>query len=316
MENIEILQRVAEMERRRYSSVGDYSVTDLISPPRIVALRKRHQEDIEQPLASVVAAMYGTAVHEYFEKYLRKWVKISGYPGYTFEEQISTKIKDRIVSGRYDIRDNKVLTDLKTCKVWKKVFDPHLVEWTQQQNLYAYLLKNARSIEVTKLNIIAFYKDWEERAMIRNSQNSVEYPKTQIEEIELELWSPEKQEFYCHDRLSLHMSNEDLPDSLLTPCSREERWERFPDGEQVQYAIMKTPKSKRAARVIKTTLADAVEVASTMKGITKDSFIEVRYAKRVRCENWCPVNKFCDIFQEYANKKKSGKLNDYIPLGV
>ena len=304
------------MERKRYSSSGDYSVTALISPPRIVALRKRYKDAIEQPLSSVVAAMYGTAVHEYFEKYLKKWVKFTGYGGYTFEEEVSAKINGRTVTGRYDIRDNKVLTDLKTCKVWKKVFDPEFVEWTQQQNLYAYLLRVSRGIRVEKLNILAFYKDWEERAMIRNSKGSTEYPKTQIEEIELEQWEPEVQENYCYRRLGLHADCESLSDSDLPECTREERWERFPDGEQVQFAIMKTPKSKRAVRVVKTTLDDAYKVASTIKGITKESFIEVRYAKRTRCEDWCAVNEFCNTYQKYREAKKQNKLNDYLPLGV
>ena len=42
LDSIQILARVAEMERDRYSKSGDYSVTDIITPPRIVHLKKRY----------------------------------------------------------------------------------------------------------------------------------------------------------------------------------------------------------------------------------------------------------------------------------
>ena len=141
MEHIKILERVAEMERERYSSSGDYSVTEIIDPPRLVRLKKRYGSEVIQPLSAVIPSMFGTAVHEYFEKYLKKWVFKTGYAGYTFEEQLEAEVLGRKLSGRYDIRDNLDLIDLKTCKVWKKVFDPNLKEWIEQQNCYAYLLK-------------------------------------------------------------------------------------------------------------------------------------------------------------------------------
>jgi hypothetical protein len=56
LDKIDILNRVAEMERARYSSSGDYSVTSLIDPPRVVQLKKRHK-DIVPPIKSVISAM-------------------------------------------------------------------------------------------------------------------------------------------------------------------------------------------------------------------------------------------------------------------
>ena len=326
MDNILVLQRVADMEREMYSSSGDYSVTEIIDPPRLVRLKKRYGSEVIQPLSSVIASMMGTAMHEYFEKYLKKWVFKTGYSGYTFEEQLNVamdvctkftedsdaKIVTRNLSGRYDIRDNLDLIDIKTCKVWKKVFDPELKEWTEQQNCYNYLLKEARNIELNRLLIVAIYKDWQEGQSLRSST----YPQTQIEEYELPMWPYEVTKEFIETKLAGHIAVEDTPDEELPACTREERWERFNGGHQVEYAIMKSAKSTRAMKLIKTNLEDAFAAAQSMKGITKESFIEVRYAQRTRCENWCSVNMYCNDYLSYAAAKNNNTLNDYIPLGV
>ena len=312
MDHIKILQRVAEMERERYSSSGDYSVTEIIDPPRLVRLKKRYGSETIQPLSAVIPSMMGTAMHEYFEKYLKKWVFKTGYGGYTFEEQLEVEMLERKLSGRYDIRDNLDLIDLKTCKVWKKVFDPDLKEWVQQQNCYAFLLKESRNIDIKRLLITAIYKDWQEGQSLRNK----DYPNHQIEEYELPKWPYEVTKQFIEGRLMLHIAAEDLPDDKLPACTREERWERFPEGHQVAYAIMKNSKSNRAMKVVKTNIDDAFKEVQSMKGITKDSFIEVRYAQRTRCENWCNVKDYCNDYKSYAAAKQNNSLNDYIPLGV
>ena len=312
MDHIKILQRVAEMERERYSSSGDYSVTEIIDPPRLVRLKKRYGSETIQPLSAVIPSMMGTAMHEYFEKYLKKWVFKTGYGGYTFEEQLEVEMLKRKLSGRYDIRDNLDLIDLKTCKVWKKVFDPDLKEWVQQQNCYAFLLKESRNIDIKRLLITAVYKDWQEGQSLRNK----DYPNHQIEEYELPKWPYEVTKQFIEGRLMLHIAAEDLPDDKLPACTREERWERFPEGHQVAYAIMKNSKSNRAMKVVKTNIDDAFKEVQSMKGITKDSFIEVRYAQRTRCEHWCQCKDYCNDYASYALQKKNNTLNDYIPLGV
>lgn len=312
MEHILVLSRIAEMERERYSSSGDYSVTEIIDPPRLVRLRKRYGSEVIQPLSAVIPSMIGTAVHEYFEKYLKKWIFKTGYGGYTFEEQVETEVCGRKLSGRYDIRDNRDLIDIKTCKVWKKVFDPDLKEWTQQQNCYAYLIRESRNINIQRLLITAIYKDWQEGQSLRNK----DYPNDQVEEYELTKWQHEQTKKFIEDRMMLHIAAEDLPDDKLPACTREERWERFQGGHQIEYAIMKNSKSNRAMKLIKTNIEDAFTEAQSMKGITKDSFIEVRYAQRTRCEKWCSVKDYCNDYKSYAAAKQNNTLNDYIPLGV
>ena len=114
----------------------------------------------------------------------------------------------------------------------------------------------------------------------------------------------------------LHIATEDLPDDKLPACTREERWERFNGGHQVEYAIMKNAKANRAMKLVKTNIEDAFMEVQSLKGITKESFIEVRYAQRTRCEKWCQCKDYCNDYKSYAMAKKNNALNDYIPLGV
>ena len=54
-----------------YVSFGDYSVTDLINPPRVVLLNKRHKHEVIPPASSTIAAVMGTGIHNEIERLLR-----------------------------------------------------------------------------------------------------------------------------------------------------------------------------------------------------------------------------------------------------
>jgi hypothetical protein len=310
LENIYILKRVAEMEAERYSKSGDYSVTDLITPPRIVHLKKRHGASTKQ-LDSMIASMLGTAIHEYFEKYLELWIDKHDYDGYSLEEQVSIERQGRRISGRYDIREGDTLYDLKSIKVWKLIFDPSLDEYHEQQNLYRLLVKLDKGVTLKELNIVAIYKDWQEGNALRDRN----YPQQQVIEYGLSIWPWSKTENFMDTKLAELIRCEELSDEDLPVCSREDRWERHPGGEAVHFAILKNRKAKRATKVVRGgTLETALAVAEGVKGMTTDSVIEVRYAMPKRCQKYCDVNEHCNWYQEWASKHKRGKVNDYFNI--
>jgi hypothetical protein len=215
----------------------------------------------------------------------------------------------RLVSGTFDILHlEKDLYDIKACKVWKTTFDPDMKDWHEQQNIYAYLL-NERGIAVKSVNILAVYMDWIASSAVRDRR----YPQYPIVLYPLRLWSREEQHEFIQRRLDMHVAVENVPDDDLPSCTREERWERFQDGSQVQYALMKDPKAKRAMKV-ESTMDDIIKYAQGAK-VTGESFIEVRYARRKRCEQYCSINEYCNHYRGYAEAKKSDTLNDIIPIG-
>jgi hypothetical protein len=321
LEDILILQRVAEMEQERYSKSGDYSVTDLVNPPRVVHLKKRYGHKVTPRLDTSISSMMGTGMHEYFEKYLDLWCDKYNYDGYSLEEQVKVswdtmidgKVETRLISGRYDIREGKDLYDLKTAKVWKLIFDPNLEEYHEQQNFYSHLIKINKDISLDTVNIVALYKDWQEGNALRDRN----YPQQQMMQYQLTKWPDVETEKLISLRLKRLVENENVKDEDLPLCSRKERWERHQGGETVHYAILKNRKAKRATKVVRGgTLDDAMVIANGMKGMTKDSVIEVRYAFPKRCAKYCDTNEFCSFWKEWNEKNKKGIVNDYFTFKV
>lgn len=310
MNHIQIIKDAFEIYGREYKSLGDYSATSLIDPPRKVQLTKRYGHLCKPPIESMIAALVGTAVHEKMEKLLR--LANVKNPDYMLERSVihpchvGENMETRLVAGRFDILyKERDLYDIKTAKTWKLIFDPDMIDWHQQQNIYAYLLK-MRGIEIKTLNIVAFYLDWIEANAIRDRH----YPQSPIVQYKLKLWDWVEISDFITQRLQMHVRAEDLKDEDLPECTMEERWERLPT-----YALMKNAKAKRATKVIREgSFEDALRAARSTKGMGSDSFIEVRHSVRKRCEKYCKVNEYCNQYKEYIRKKNSQGLNTIFPL--
>lgn len=306
-----IIQDILCAHKNHYVPYGHYSVTTLISPPRVARLEKRYGAEVEPDIQRDMPSLYGTAVHNYMEACLRKYDMVDDV-NYELERLLFTNINDRMITGRFDVLANrKHMFDFKTCKSWKLIFDPDMKEWHEQQNIYAFILLREQKIEIDTINVIALYQDWQEGQALRSSQ----YPQSQMIEYELEKWDPRITEEFLRERLYLHKQCEDLPDEELPECTPEERWERFPDGRTEQYALMKDKKAKSAmpGSLKCETMKDIVELARSKK-TTGESYIEVRHAQRKRCEKYCSINKWCNHYQDYMDKQYHGTLNEIIPL--
>lgn len=307
MDHIKPLVDAIAMHERQYHSYGDYSATQLINPPRIVQLNKRYGDKVTTPIAGSIASFIGTGVHFYMEHML----KLSNVKEarYELERGVFDKIEDRLITGKFDIlSDNRHIYDIKTCKTWKTIFDPEMVEWTEQQNIYAYLLRR-RGVDIEKIFIIAVYLDWQESLALRNKA----YPQEPVIQYRLPLWSEDEQELYLLERLEEHKDNESLSDEDLYVCTPEERWERFEPNVHKKYAVMKNEKAARALKV-STDMTDILAYCRKSKSLSSESFVEVRYAQRKRCEKYCSVNQFCDVYQDYCEKKKTNTLNTRITM--
>lgn len=313
MEHIQIVKDAFEIYATQYRSLGDYSATSLIDPPRKVQLTKRYGHLVKPTIESMVAAMVGTSVHEKMEELL-KLANVKN-PDYLLERSLvhpfwtgPDGVEQRLVAGRFDILyKEKDLYDIKTVKTWKTIFDPEMKDWHQQQNIYAYLLFQ-RGITIESLNIVAFYLDWIESNAIRDRH----YPQAPLVQYKLTLWPWEQTAKFIDDRLAKHVAAEYEEDDNLPKCTMEERWERSPE-----YAIMKNAKAKRATKVLRdegTTFDQAVQVARSLSGLGADSYIEVRHKARKRCDKYCRVNGYCNLYKAYAQKREQHGLNEIFPL--
>ena len=266
---------------------GDYSVTELVAPPRITQLKRRHDNEIIEDASDRLWMLAGSAMHEVLEG-----AKIDN----AFQEEwLSLEIEGIIVTGIpdwYSSRD--VVADYKFTSVWA-IIEGLKSEWEAQVNCYAYMYRTY-GFPVKGLEINAFLHDWR-RGEAKRGGN---YPPIPFVRLAVPDWGEEKQLEYFHERLGAHEIVRQLPDDDLPICAPEERWEK-----STSYAVMKG-KNKGATRVC-TTLVTAEEWLKQ----GKEYRIEERPGESVRCakepNGYCGVSQFCNWGR---NKEEGGRMND------
>ena len=315
---IKILEDIFSL-RSSYRSFGDYSATSLIDSPRRVQLYKRYSDQEVVTPKTQFASMVGQAIHKEITDRLKIYSQTNGeyiveahivhpitlnFPETTTEGGILLPKKNtvvRLLSGQFDIlHKERALHDIKTCKTWKVIFDPDKIEWTQQLNIYRWILSK-KGITVEELYIDALFMDWQEGRTFQDAR----YPKTPQVEYPINVWPLEQTESFIKERLAMHIGNEGRSDAELAACTKEEMWEN-----DTEYGIFKDEQAKRATKVVKEgSLMDAISVARNLKGVGPDGYIELRHGQRKRCDEWCGVNKFCNLYSEYcAGKDAAGNL--------
>jgi hypothetical protein len=277
-------ETLVALATRDYYTKGksDYSVTEIISPPRIQRLRREHFEEIEQDVSDMLWMLLGTALHVVAER--------SEVSGHTNEERLSVGVDGIILSGAIDLQkdeaDGITITDYKFTSAWALMNDKP--EWEQQQNIYKYLVERVKKKPVKGLKICALIRDWSRR----DAQNKADYPQAPIQVIDIPMWTFDRTEHFIKERVEMHRDSKVNADwgEELPLCSDEERWVR-----PTTYAVKKDGR-KTAIRVFDTQdEADALlkEMPEKDKG-----FIEIRKGEAVRCTgNFCGVSQWCSQFQ-------------------
>lgn len=325
--------RAAQYSRRAYDEThtrpSHRSVTQLILPPRIDLLRKRHHNELTSDVADEFWALLGSAVHHILE-----WGAESHQEA---EERIYTEIDGWIISGMLDVQNNLVdgmdengkerkeihIQDYKVTAAYnllKENFNPETgkaepkTEWVQQLNMQAYLVEKEKNIPVTSLEIVAIVRDWQRRL----AQGDPFYPVAPVVRVPIPLWTTEKQEAYIRERIHSHRHAEMMTelssgDDDLPECSPEERWENG-----TKWAVWKIGKiggrGKRPTRVA----SSEAEAQAIVDNLTRDMGvaggkkftyeIEHRPGKPSRCVgNFCSVSEWCS---QWKNDPRSKENNE------
>jgi hypothetical protein len=258
---------------------SDYSVTEIMSPPRIQRLRHKHFHEMEQDVVDKLWSVMGTAIHTAMER--------TNVTGHVKEERIFTEIDGIVLSGAIDLQSKSGnlidITDYKFTSAW--ALQAEKIEWVQQLNIYAWLVHKTTGVGIGKLSICAIVRDWSRReAMIKPA-----YPQGQAQMVSIPLWPFETTEAYVRERIELHRQAKVAADfgEELPECTEDDRWVR-----ETKYAVMKEG-GKRALRVF-----DTHAEASELWEITPKSVIQVRKGESVRCTgNYCGVNQWCSQFK-------------------
>lgn len=245
----------------------DISVTSLLKPPQIVALEKRHEEEITEDVSDRIWSLLGQTIHGILERADETAIS---------ERRLYVDVGGWRVGGKMDrfVLKEGLLQDYKFTSVYK-VRDGVPLEFAQQLNIYAYLLRK-NGDEVKKLEIVAILRDWSKNAAAREDN----YPPNQVVVLDVPIIPDAEVEAFIKERVALHQA---AAAGNIEPCSKEDRW-----AKDDVYAVMKKGQ-KRAVRL--TNSKEAAELV--MAGLPPGHYIEFREGESVRCKSYCAVAPFC-----------------------
>jgi hypothetical protein len=267
------------------------SATEIINSPRIVQLKKKYWDEIEQDASEMVWSLFGSAVHNILEH--------GKGENHVVEERLHLEFEGWRISGAIDLQEVEpngtiTISDYKVTGAWAVMNEKD--DWHRQLNIYAWMVEKVKKVPVGKLQIIAIIRDWS----ARDAQTKENYPNSPVATIDIPLWSFEEREAFMTKRIYEHgtalfemETDGDLPD-----CTAEEMWEK-----KTSYALKKDGNVR--AKSVHETQEAAEEALVKALGTAKKNegfSIEIRQGERTRCKSYCQVASFCNQYQNYLKE--------------
>lgn len=259
---------------RQYYSKGasQYSVTEVLSPPRVRRLREQHDAEMEQDVSDMLWPLLGSALHVVMER--------GQTDGWISEERLTATVDGVTISGAIDLQQVTPaginIIDYKFTSAWSVMNDKR--EWEEQLNLYAWLAETVKGKRVNKLQICAFIRDFSRH------DNREGYPAAPIHLLDIPLWDKGEALALVKKRLEAHQESKVSHDfgEALPECSPEERW-----MSETTYAVRREGR-KTAIRVFKD-VNEAIDLSRKENG-----YVETRLGEPKRCTgNFCGVSQWC-----------------------
>jgi hypothetical protein len=252
---------------------SDFSVTELLQPPRLRALKTRHFHEIEEDAEDKLYSLYGQLVHLLIER--------AAHEGEIAEKRFFAKFGNGVtVSAQVDSLSitSGVLTDWKFVTAWKFKGGRAADElWTAQLNMQLEILRQ-NGHDAKAIQIVGLIRDFSKPEARRNES----YPQSPVVVAPIEMWEREKTQEFINERIKMHTAS-----ALSLPeCSKEDRW-----ATDDTYALMKKGQ-KRAVKLF----TDKAEAEAAAQNLAQH-FVEFREGEPKRCAMYCPVNKFCKQYQ-------------------
>ena len=267
------------------------SATEIINSPRIVQLKKKHWDDIEQDASEMVWSLFGSAVHNILEHGKDK--------NHIVEERLHLEYEGWHISGAIDLQElepngTMTVSDYKVTGAWAVMNEKD--DWHRQLNIYGWMVEKVKKVPVGKLQIIAIIRDWS----ARDAASKEGYPQSPVATIDIPLWTFEEREAFITKRIYDHGTAlfEMETDGEMPDCTPEEMWEK-----KTSYALKKDGNLR--AKSVHETLEDAEKALAKSEETAKKNekfVIEVRQGERTRCRSYCQVSPFCTQYQNYLKE--------------
>lgn len=264
------------------------SATEIINSPRIVQLKKKYWDEIEQDASEMVWSLFGSAVHNILEH--------GKGDNHVVEERIHLEFEGWHISGAIDLQEvepNGTITvsDYKVTGAWAVMNEKD--DWHRQLNIYAWMVEKVKKVPVGKLQIIAIIRDWS----ARDAATKENYPQSPVATIDIPLWTFEEREAFITKRIYEHGTAlfEMETDGEMPECTSEEMWEK-----KTSYAVKKDGNVR--AKSVHETFEEATAAMEAAQASAKKSekfSVEVRQGERTRCKSYCQVSQFCKQYQTY-----------------
>jgi ABC-type transporter Mla MlaB component len=262
---------------------ADFSVTELLSPPQLVRLRREHAAEIVEDAADRIWSLLGQSVHTIIER------ASEGLADVLTETTLVMDFEGTRLKGTFDSLtiSSGELNDFKVTTVWKLIGGGVPEEWEQQTNIYRWMLHRLKGIDVGGIAVIAILRDWSKREAERRS----DYPQQQAVRLEVPVWPLQVTEAFVRSRIDLHRDT-------TQGCSDEDIW-----AKPSKWALMKRGR-KTAVR-----LYDTREEAEA-ENYGNGSWVEYRPGQATRCESYCPVSRFCEQWANDPRRKQPSEMEN------
>jgi len=260
-----------------------YSITSLLDPDRVLMLKRRHNDDIEQDVSECIWMLFGTVTHYALETGIecREGEYVEEHLEYTFPSGYT-------LSGIIDHVEDYI-DDYKTTSVWTVIYGSNNEHWKKQLQMGAYLHYKEHGNWISKGRIIAILKDFNKK----DSLTKDNYPKLPVQVINFDLGTPEEVEEWIVKRFKRIEYLEKLSDLDLPLCNMEER---FNTGDK--YAVKKKV-WKKAFRVFDS-LDEARELLIELEQKYPGEYeIEERIGEDKKCKDYCNCCQFCPYYLEH-----------------
>lgn len=274
----DMLQRAVEKEYTYRDK--RYSITSLLDPDRVLMLKRRYNDVIEQDVSECIWMLFGSVTHYALETGIE--LKENEYVEYHLEHTFDNGYTlSGIIDHVYDYID-----DYKTTSVWSAIYKSDYEKWRKQLQMGAYLFYKETGVWKDKGRIIAILKDWNKNeAKLKDN-----YPKLPVEVVEFELGTVEEIEHWILNRFDRIIELEKMSDNKLPLCTMEER---FNKGDR--YAVKK--KANKTATKIHDTLESAKDHLNNLENKYPGIYeIEIRKGEDTKCLNYCSCCKQCAYY--------------------
>ncbi len=249
----------------------DYTITELLRPPRMAQLERVHADEITEDASDRLWMLLGSAGHSVLERSAHKGI---------VEERAIVEIDGFKVGGKLDFGvTDTTLWDYKFTSIYAAKEGPK-AEWEQQLNCYRYLARQY-GVHFDKLIIVAIFRDWSKAKASREQ----DYPQSQVKVMEVPFWPIEDVIDFIRQRIALH----EAAKTTLPLCTPEETWER-----PAVWAVKK-PGAKRALRLC----ASEIEAEDFVRHSGSSLDIEHRPGERPRCESYCRCAPHCSQWKQF-----------------